>query len=164
MGAPRFVNPLLALSDTDRDLTALTYAGLTGTNAAGATTMVLAQSYTVSSDGTMYTFVLRPNARFSDGTQVTTDDVVFTIQKAQDPALKSPQYADWANVRVEAVDAHTVRFTLAKPYAPFLTSTTLGILPARLWRNVPDAEFPFSPLMERPVGAGMFRVVGCAPR
>ncbi|MES2225881.1 MAG: peptide ABC transporter substrate-binding protein [Patescibacteria group bacterium] len=158
VGAPRFVNPLLAISDTDRDLVALTYAGLMGHDGAGALVPVLAQSYTVSEDGTTYTFALRPNATFSDGTPVTADDVVYTVEKAQDPSLKSPLLANWANIRAETVDARTVRFILPKAYAPFLEDTTLGILPQHVWRDVANEEFPFSPYATNPIGAGPFKV------
>ena len=159
VGSPRFINPLLAISDADRDLGALTYAGLMGLSGNGDLVPVLAESYAVSSDNKTYTFTLRGNAKFSDGTPVTADDIVFTVQKAQDSALKSPKYADWSGVRAVAVDQKTVQFTLPKPYAPFLELTTLGVLPARLWANVSDEEFPFSTLQMSPVGAGPFKVV-----
>lgn len=158
IGTPRFVNPLLALSDADRDMTALTFAGLMGLSGDGSIVPVLAETYSVSDDGKVYTFVLKHGVKFSDGTAVTAEDVVFTVEKAQDPALKSPEYANWANIRAEVVDARTVRFTLPKPYAPFLADTTLGILPSHLWRNVGNDKFAFSPLMQHPVGAGPFRV------
>ncbi len=158
VGTPRFVNPLIALSDADRDLAKLTYAGLMGTRGDGSLEPVLAESYSVSEDGKIYTFVLRPGITFSDGSPVTAEDVVFTVEKAQDPGLKSPELANWSGVKAEAVDARTVRFTLPRAYAPFLQDTTLGILPARLWRDVTNAEFPFSPLMSTPVGAGPFMV------
>lgn len=160
IGSPRFINPLLAISDADRDLATLTYAGLMGLSGNGELVPILAESYVMSSDGKTYTFTLRKNARFSDGTPVTADDVVFTVQKAQDSALKSPEYADWSGVGAVAIDQRTVRFTLSKPYAPFLELTTLGILPARLWMNVSSEEFPFSTLETNPVGAGPFKVVG----
>ncbi|MHB8710188.1 MAG: ABC transporter substrate-binding protein [Minisyncoccota bacterium] len=160
VGSPRFINPLLAISDADRDLSALTYAGLMGLSGTGALVPVLAESYTVATDGKTYTFTLRKDAVFSDGTPVTANDVVFTVEQAQNPALKSPEYADWAGVNATAVDRRTVRFTLAKPYAPFLGLTTLGILPARLWQNVSEEEFPFSTLETSPVGAGPFKVTG----
>lgn len=157
VGTPRFINPLLALSDTDRDLTALTYAGLMKTaNSTSGVAFDLASGYTVTNGGTVYTFTLAKGALWSDGVPVTADDVVFTIQKAQDPLLKSPALADWAGIKVEAVDARTVRFTLPKAYAPFLENTTLGILPKHLWQNVTDADFPFSTLQTNPVGAGPF--------
>ncbi len=158
VGSPRFLNPLLAISDVDRDLSALTYAGLMGLSGTGELVPVLAESYISSADGKTHTFTLRENAKFSDGAPVTADDVVFTVREAQNSALKSPKYADWSGVGVTAVDQRTVRFTLARPYAPFLGLTTLGILPARLWKNVSDEEFPFSTLQTIPVGAGPFKV------
>lgn len=158
VGEPRFVNPLLALSDADRDLAALSYAGLMGYDASGVLTPALAERYEISSDGTSYTFVIREHATFSDGTPVTAEDVVFTVQKAQDPDLKSPRLSDFAGIGVEVLDARTVRFTLPKAYAPFLEDATLGILPAHVWKDVTNAEFPFSPYMEKPIGAGPFKV------
>jgi peptide/nickel transport system substrate-binding protein len=157
VGSPRFVNPLLAFTDADRDLVALTYGGLMGIGKDGLTP-VLAESYTVSPDGKTYTFVLRQNAKFTDGTPITADDVVFTVTKAQDPTLKSPELANWANIRAEAVDSRTVRFTLPKAYASFLEDTTLGILPAHIWKNVANDQFPFDAHMATPVGDGPFRV------
>jgi peptide/nickel transport system substrate-binding protein len=158
IGSPQFINPLLAISDADRDLSTLTYAGLMGLGGSGELIPVLAESYSVSPDGKTYTFIINKKAKFTDGTPVTADDVVFTVRKAQDPALKSPEYANWSGVNVVAVDQRTVRFTLAKAYAPFLGLTTLGILPARLWQNISDTEFPFSALQTNPVGNGPFKV------
>ena len=158
VGSPQFINPLLTISDADRDLYALVYAGLMGLSGNGSLVPVLAESYTLSPDGKTYTFTLRKNAKFIDGTPVTAQDVVFTVRKAQDPGLKSPGYANWSGVGVLAVDQQTVRFTLTKPYAPFLGLTTLGILPSRLWQNISNEEFPFSTLETNPIGAGPFKV------
>lgn len=158
VGSPRFINPLLALSDSDRDLSTLTYAGLMGLSGEGELIHVLAKSHEISPDGKTYTFTLRDDAKFSDGSVVTAGDVVFTVEKAQNPAIKSPEYANWSGVRAEEVDAKTVRFTLAKPYAPFIGLTTLGILPAKLWGPISDREFPFSTYQTAPVGAGPFKV------
>jgi peptide/nickel transport system substrate-binding protein len=160
VGSPRFINPLLAISDADRDLTALTYAGLMGLDGSGNLVPVIAQGYDLSEDGRSYTFYLRESAKFSDGTPITAQDVVFTVERAQDPGLKSPLYADWSGISVAALDSHTVRFTLGKPYAPFLELATLGILPLHLWSGVSDEAFPFSTLETAPVGAGPFRITG----
>ena len=156
VGSPRFINPLLALSDTDQDLTALTYAGLMGIGPNNTVVPVLADSYIVSPDGRTYQFTLKKNLTFSDGTPLTADDVVYTIQKAQDPALKSPQYANWVGVQAVALDAHTVQFTLPNAYSQFIYATTLGILPAHIWRNITDDNFSFSTLEITPVGEGPF--------
>lgn len=158
VGSPRFINPLLTLSDADRDLSALTYAGLMGLDGKGDLVPVLAESYEVSPDGKMYTFTLREGLTFSDGTPLAANDIVYTVQKAQDAAIKSPEYANWSGIQATALDTRTVRFTLAKAYAPFLSLTTLGILPARLWQSISNEEFPFSALQTAPVGAGPFKI------
>lgn len=158
VGSPQFINPLLAISDADRDLSSLVYAGLMGLSNTGSVVPVLAESYTISNDGKTYTFTLREDAKFQDGTPVTANDVVFTVEKAHDAALKSPEYVNWSGVNARAIDQRTIRFTLQKAYAPFLGLTTLGILPARLWQNISNEEFPFSTLETNPVGAGPFKV------
>ncbi len=158
LGSPRYINPLLSPTDADRDITALTYAGLMKFSGNGKFVPVLAQSYTLSPNGKIYTFILRKNARFSDGTQVTAADVVFTVKKAQDRNLKSPLFQDWHGIIATVINKRTVRFTLPQAYAPFLQNTTLGILPEHLWKNISDAQFPFSKLMTYPVGAGPFIV------
>jgi peptide/nickel transport system substrate-binding protein len=158
IGAPRFINPLLALSNTDRDLSMLIYAGLMRPGPDGNLVPELAERYSVSEDGTEYNFVLRDDARFHDGTPITSDDIVFTIQSAQNSTLKSPRRSDWDGVTVEKVNDREVLFKLGKPYAPFLENATLGILPRHLWVNVPLEEFAFSNLNIRPVGAGPYRI------
>ncbi len=158
IGSPRFINPVLAISDADRDLSILVYSGLLRATPEGQYVPDLAQSYTLSDDGTVYTFILRADATFHDGSPVTADDVVFTVAKAQDAAIKSPLRANWNGVVVEAVDPHTVRFTLRQRYAPFIQNLTLGILPKHLWQNISAEEFPFSDLNTSPVGSGPFVV------
>jgi peptide/nickel transport system substrate-binding protein len=135
VGTPRFVNPLLAVSEADRDLTSLVYRGLMKVDASGDIVTDLADSYEVSKDGLTYTFTLR-DAVFHDGEPVTADDVVFTIKSAQDPLLKSAKRVAWEGVAVNAPDQKTVTFTLKQSYAPFLENTTLGILPKHIWSKI----------------------------
>ena len=158
VGTPRFVNPLLATSDEDRDLTALVYRGLMKTDASGAIVPDLATSYTVSPDGLTYTFTLG-DAKFQDGTPLTSDDVVFTVTSAQDATLKSAQQVAWEGVLAKAPDAHTVTFTLKQPFAPFLESTTLGILPKHIWSTIPYENWAYSDYnAAKAVGDGLYEI------
>lgn len=160
LATPRFVNPVLATSDTDRDLSALMYSGLLRLNAAGELVPDLAESFTISDDGLTYYFKLREDAVFHDGTPVTTADVIFTILKTQDPAIKSPKRPNWDGVRAEVINEHEIEFTLGSPYAPFIYNTTLGILPEHKWKDITAEEFPFSSLNTNPVGSGPFELTG----
>jgi peptide/nickel transport system substrate-binding protein len=158
VGTPRFINPLLATSDADRDLTALVYRGLMKKDAKGAIVPDLAESYTVSNDGLTYTFTLR-ETKFHDGTPLTSSDVVFTVKSAQDATLKSAERVAWEGVLVKAPDEHTVTFTLKQPFAPFLANTTLGILPKHIWENIEYNVWAYSDYNgKHAIGDGAYKV------
>jgi peptide/nickel transport system substrate-binding protein len=158
VGSPRFVNPLLAISDTDRDLVNIIYAGLMRPDGKGGFDLELAQSYEISEDGLRYTFHLRPNLVWHDGQPFKSDDVLFTIEWARDPALRSALRAQWEGVQIEKIDDLTISFVLTKPYAPFLAATTLGILPKHRWEHLSPQEFTLSPLNRSPIGMGPYHV------
>lgn len=158
VGTPRFINPLLATSETDRDLTALVYGGLMEQEPDGVVSPFLAERYEVSEDGLQYTFYLKENIFFHDGAPITADDVLFTVQAAKNPDIKSPRRANWEGVEVVAVDPKTVIFSLRAPYALFIENTTLGILPKHLWGTIASDSFAFSDLNTTPVGSGMYEI------
>lgn len=160
VGTPRFINPLLAQSQADQDLTMLVFSGLMRALPDGTIAPDLASSYDVSEDGSVYTVHIRPEAVFHDGTPLTADDVVFTIQKAQDSVIQSPQEEIWTGIDVTALDERTVVFTLPRAYAAFLENLTIGILPRHLWQNVISEEFAAHMLNTEPIGSGPFKLSG----
>lgn len=158
VGTPRFINPLLALSQSDLDLSSLVYSGLIRKQPNGSFIPDLAKSVDISDDGRTYTFILKDNVTFHDGTPVTAKDVVFTVQKAQNPSLKSPIRVKWEGVEVTALDEKTVQFVLPQRYAAFLENATLGILPEHVWSNVTIEQFSFSDYNVHPIGSGPYRI------
>jgi peptide/nickel transport system substrate-binding protein len=159
IGTPRFINPLLSLSDADRDLTSLMYSGLMKPTPDGQLIPDLASGYSISEDGKTYDFTLRNDIYFHDGKKVTADDVEFTIKRAIDPALKSPRRASWEGVTIEKKDESHISFILKQPYAPFLENTTLGILPKHIWNNALPEEFAQSAFNTSPIGSGPYKFV-----
>ncbi len=158
IGTPRFVNPVLALSDADKDVTALVYSGLLHRNSNGELVPDLASSYTISNDGLVYTFTLRKGVTFTDGKPVTSRDVAYTIASIQDPLKKSPAHVEWEGVTVATPNDETVTFTLKQRYAGFLESTTVGILPAHLWEALTPEQFSLSDLNTNGIGSGPFTI------
>lgn len=158
VGSPRFINPVLAISDTDKDLSSLIYSGLLKVSGNGGFEVDLAKSYEIQNDGTVIDCVIKDNAYFHDGKAVTTDDVIFTIEKVLDGVVKSPKKANWDGVLVEKLSDKEIKFTLKKPYAPFLSALTLGILPKHVWEKVSSEEFPFSEFNINPIGSGPYKV------
>lgn len=158
IGTPRFINPLLAISDADRDMATLIYSGLMRPDNKGGLEMDLAEKYEISNDGLEYTFTIKPGSVWHDGEPITSDDIIFTVQQAKDPILKSAKRASWEGVTAEKIDDRTVKFILEKPYTPFLENTTLGILPKHLWKEATSDLMSFSDLNINPVGSGPYKI------
>lgn len=158
VGNPRFINPVLALSEADKNLTSLIYSGLVRINQEGEIINDLAQSLEISENRLVYTATIAPEARFQDGTLITADDVVWTIQKIADPLIKSPRRGNWDGVTVARVDDRTISFTLKRAYTPFIYNLTTGILPRHIWKNVTEEEFSFSQFNTLPIGSGPYKI------
>lgn len=158
VGAPRFINPILAVTAADRDMTTLLFSGLMRLSEEGIIAPDLAESVTVSDDGLTYNIVLRQGLKFHDGSELAADDVIFTIERIQDPALKSPLRANWEGVSIERLGDHELNLVLAQPYAPFLENLTIGVIPKRIWEFATAEEFPFSQYNSEPVGSGPYMI------
>ena len=158
VGTPRFVNPVLAATRADRDLSALVYSGLARLGEDGTVVPDIAESITVSADGLVYNVILRPDVFFHDGTSLTSEDVAFTISRIQDPQIGSPLRASWDSVSVEILGTHELNFVLSSAYAPFIENLTVGILPRHIWKDAGASEFPFSQYNSEPIGSGPYSI------
>ncbi|MFV3131370.1 peptide ABC transporter substrate-binding protein [Niveispirillum sp. KHB5.9] len=114
------------------------FEGLYSLDARGQARKGVAEGHSVSADGRVYTFTLRADAKWSDGTAVTAADFVFSWRRLADPKHASPYaYFVWPIVNgtavtagrmptdklgVEALDARTLKVTLERPTGYFLAS------------------------------------------
>ncbi len=158
VGSPQYVNPLYAMtSDVDSDLARLVFSGLMKYEPGVGLTPDLAQSYDISDDGKTYTFVLRYGAKWHDGNPVRVADVIATFSMIQSPEYKSPLSVQFSSVSVVQVDERTVQFILPEPFAPFLSTLTVGILPSHVWEMIPPRSAPLAELNLKPIGSGPYR-------
>ncbi len=119
---PKTLNPVLAQDAASRDVIRCLTADLIDINrATQKTETALAKSWTVSPDGKLYTLHIRQGLRFSDGQPLDADDVVFSFQLYLDEKVDSPQrdllVVGGRPLAVRKIDAYTVEFVLAQPYA-----------------------------------------------
>lgn len=156
VGTPRFINPILATSDQDKDLTSLVYAGLTKKNTLGRTELDMAESVIESEDKLHYSVTLKRNARFHDGTPVTSDDVIYTIGLVQNPTIKSPYRIQWEGITVEKQTNTTFTFSLKNPFPQFMDTLTLGILPKHIWKNLTEEQISLSDYNIHAIGSGPY--------
>jgi oligopeptide transport system substrate-binding protein len=133
------------------------FAGLVKLNTRLELTPDLAETWDVSTDGLVYTFHLRPGISFAEGREITSADVVFSIERALSPRMASPvsivylgdiagalEYHEGAAERVSglsAPDARTVRIELRRPAAVFLSKMTHPVSFVVDREEVDDAEW-----------------------
>jgi len=119
---PKTLNPVISVDSTSRDVIGRMNGDLIHINRQSfKTEPALARSWVASRDGRSYTLKLRRGVQFSDGYPLNADDVVFSFRVYLDPKVSSPQrdllMVGGKPIRVTKLDAETVRFDLAQPYA-----------------------------------------------
>jgi oligopeptide transport system substrate-binding protein len=131
----------------------------------------LAQSWSASRDGLVWTFNLRQGILFHNGREVVAEDVVYSLSRLLDPMVDSPRSWFLDTIRgasefqsgttkhlegIKAVDRYTVQFVLSEPFAPFISILGLphtSVVPRE------EIERLGSGFASAPVGTGAFRLV-----
>ena len=132
------------------------FEGLVKPNSDGEMIPAVAEKYTLSEDGTTYTFTLREGVKFHNGQTVTAEDVVYSINRcaAVPEGQEKPLVAAFSAVKsVEALDEKTVAVTIAQRDLEFISYMTAAIIPAD-YENQDTA----------PVGTGPFKFVSRTPQ
>jgi len=153
------LNPLLDWNNSaDRDVDRLLFSGLVRFDENGLPQADLADSWGVSQDGTIYNFTIRPNAVWHDGTPVTSDDVIFTIEMMKSAGSLYPQDIKdlWGRVEVTQLNEKNLKFTLPEPFVPFIDYLTFGVVPKHLLESVPPEQMASAEFNIDPVGTGPY--------
>lgn len=158
IGVPRYINPVLAISESDKDMTTLIYSGLLKKDKEGKMVNDLASNIEESDDNLTLTITINDKAEFQDGTNITADDVLFTLDKIQDKNINSPLAINFEGVTAEKSDDKTVTFHLKKPYYHFKESLDFGILPKHIWGEMSSEEFSLTEFNTDPIGSGPYKI------
>ncbi len=103
------------------------FEGLTRFGPDGSINPGLAESWTISDDGKVYTFKLRKGVKFHDGSDMDANDVKFSLDRTNEEGSSNAQKALFADIEsVEVVDPHTVKVTLKKPNGNMLFNLAWG--------------------------------------
>ncbi|TDQ67103.1 peptide/nickel transport system substrate-binding protein [Maritalea mobilis] len=138
----------------------------------GTTELVpdLAESYTISDDGLVYTFKLKPGVKFHNGRELVAADVKYTLDRVVNPETQSPGAGFFAAIDgfdaasageaeglsgVNAVDDQTVEITLSRPDATFLHVMALNFAHVVPKEVVEEHGQDFG---KHPVGTGAYEM------
>ena len=179
-GEPVCLDPAIITDGISARVNNQIYEGLTKYD--GSTTEVvpsLAERWQVSADGTVWTFTLRKNVKFHDGTPFDANAVVWNFERWR--FTKHPQHENQVKAgqtfeyyegqfggfddkslitKVEAVNPTTVRFTLKDPQGPFLANLAMAFF---VFASPTAVEKRGLESCKQPVGTGPFRFVEWKP-
>jgi len=144
IGDPKTFNPYNCSDVTSCDLSEIMYDGLTQTdNSTGEVVAKLAKSIDVKKDNKTYIVHLRHGLKWSDGMEITSNDVYYTyntiifkgfgIGSARDVMIIDNKLPS-----VKIIDKHTLEFKTPKPFAPFLRNLSAPIVPEHIYKEATD--------------------------
>lgn len=133
------------------------FEGLVKPDSDGNIIPAVASEYEASPDGKVYTFTLREGVKFHDGSEVTVEDVKYSIEKCADTSMGEPLIAAFSNIEsVNIADEDTVEIVLKESNSEFdveLANVTAAIIPA----SNTEAD-------TNPVGTGPYKYVSRSPQ
>jgi len=157
IGRPVTTHPLLAHKPAELDLATLTYRGLFKHDENGLLVNDLTSDWKLINNKKTYQITLRPDLYWSDGKNITSNDIVFTFESLRNETLQSPLAKIFQNITIKATDDKTVEITLTQPYSAFLKTLTFGIIPSHIWKDIAPKDWRNSKYNIEAVGSGPFR-------
>ncbi len=155
LGRVNSMNPLFATTSSEKTLSRLMFATLVTIDYSGHPRAMLAESLTPSEDGKVWTMRLRDNLKWSDGEPLTNEDVLFTIDLIQNPAVNTIYNSNLAGVKVAEKDGEIV-FTLKSAYADFMTALEIPIVPKHELEDANPKTLVEDDFSNAPVTSGAF--------
>ena len=148
---PPNLNPTAgAAAAIDEIVYANVFEGLTRFKSDGSIVPSLAEAWNISSNGLTYTFYLRSNVEFHDGTKMTASDIKFSLDRARSEESTNAQKALFTNISsVKIIDKNTVEVSLKVPNGGFITNLAWGDAIVVSEKTISQAE-------TAPVGTGPF--------
>lgn len=138
------------------------YDALTTVSSGGEVVPQLTESWEVSDDNRTYTFKLKQDATFQDGSPVEAKDVVYTMKRLlalnEGPAYLFSELVQPDNVK--AIDDHTVEIRIDRVYAPFISVTPLILVVNSDVVSEKEGEWGEDYLAENSAGAGPYNLSG----
>ncbi|MGB3009283.1 MAG: peptide ABC transporter substrate-binding protein [Candidatus Saccharimonadales bacterium] len=156
VGPLETINPILARSQAELSASRLVFSSLLNYDSTGHLRGELAETWRAENGGKRYIVDLRKGLKWHDGTPVTVEDVMFTVNLMKNPLVRSPLYSSWSQIKIVRLSETSVAFDLSRVYAGFPHALTFGILPRHILSSTAPESLRESDFNREPVGTGPF--------
>lgn len=171
-------NPIYSDSVYDSWVASLVFDGMLDNDKEGKPTPLVAKEWKVSEDGKTYTFILNEGVKFSNGEELTAEDVKFTFTAIADPKYDGPRadaveglvgYKEYkegdakeiSGIKVEG--KYKISFTLKEVKAPAIYDFAYGIMPKSVYGFEKGGIQKVKDLLLKPIGAGPYKLKDYKP-
>lgn len=157
-------NPLIAKTTDSVNFLSLIYEGLVGYDSDLKKIPKLASDWQVSEDGRLWTFNIRKDAKWHDGTSITAEDVIFTYNILKEGVLNSVyQYNIFDNDNILEIglknnDKYSLFVRLAEPSSKLLDIFTFPVISKDYYESVENIIKSQKDLTKAPLGTGPYKV------
>ncbi|NLA61133.1 MAG: hypothetical protein GX863_08620 [Firmicutes bacterium] len=159
-GNPVTFNPILQTDSPSGQINSRVFSGLVRVNETMELVPDLAESWEFSPDGLTWTFKLREDVVWHDGTPFTAADVKYTYDAIKHPDYTGIRATDFEPIKsVETEGDYKVVLNLENPYAPLLSKLTIGIIPKHIFETTSIKDMKENPACMNPIGTGPYKFV-----
>lgn len=155
VGNVNSLNPMFATTGSEKVLSKLMFATLSTIDYSGHVGLGLASSIVPDETGKVWTVTLKEGLKWSDGVDITINDVLFTVQLAKDATVNTSYSSNFSGVTIERIDDALI-FTLPSPYADFAATLNIPILPSHILSGVAPSKMLEHSFSTNPVTSGAF--------
>lgn len=161
IGAPTNFNPLYSTDTASSEVGGVIFEGLVSSDPNLAPEPELAEKWEVSEDGLTWTFYLKKGVKFSDGEELTANDVKFTYSIPLSPDYDGTRASSFEKIKeMNVIDDYTIQFVLSEKAADFIWTASYGILPEHILKDVPIKDLKGHEFnTKNPVGTGPYKFV-----
>lgn len=155
LGPLENLNPIFAKTSAEKSAAKLLFSSLYRYDSTGNIKTDLADGVKVNDKETEYTVKLKKNLKWSDGHDLTINDVIFTLKLLANPEVGA-EISGWRSIKFEKVSEDSVKFILPASYSPFVHALTFPIVPEHVLKDVKPSNLREHNFSKAPISSGPF--------
>ena len=155
LGPLENLNPIFAKTSAEKSAAKLLFSSLYRYDSTGNIKTDLADGVKVNDKETEYTVKLKKNLKWSDGHDLTINDVIFTLKLLANPEVGA-EISGWRSIKFEKASEDSVKFILPASYSPFVHALTFPIVPEHALKDVKPSNLREHDFSKAPISSGPF--------